>query len=110
MTETARIKVEDPHQIWAMAEAAGLMAAQKYLEAIPDTLKQTPGMALAIATIAAKANEARAAYVARNMIIIAKSGHDIVRYKTVSFDGNTAELICEFYEPDLFNSAPEGSE
>ena len=110
MTDSVRIKVKDPKHVWEMAEAGGLMTAVEKLEALPATLKQTPGMALAIATMTAEANFHRGAVSSKNLMAIARAGYDISRYKSVHFDPNTSELICEFYEPDLFNSAPEDSE
>jgi hypothetical protein len=104
-----RVKVTDQRHLFHLARTSGLIDAQKLLEDLPANLRQTPGVALAIATIAAEANALRGEVIAKNLATIARAGHDIVRYKAVSFDPKTSDLVCEFYDPDLFDSqAGEG--
>ena len=99
-----RVKIEDPKHLYYMAHASGMMDAQEQLENLPQGLRQTPGVALAIATIGAEANALRGQMIGKNHAAIARAGHDVARYKTVTFDPNTAELVCDFYDPDLFDS------
>lgn len=106
MSEPVRVKITDPRHIHAMAEAAGMMGALQLLQDLPENLKATPGVALSIATIAAESNLMRGAVVGKNLATLAREGHNIAHYKSVHYDPNTAELICEFYEPDLFGEDP----
>lgn len=103
MTEV-RVKITDHTLIYLMAQTSGLIEAQQLLEALPPTLRQTPGVALAIATITAEANARRTEVISKNLAAIARAGHSIGHYKSVMFEPKTAELICEFYDPDLFDS------
>ncbi len=97
-----RVKVKKPSQIYTMAMTAGMLDAIAELEKLPPTVRNTPGMALAISTITAQANALRSDVMKNNLITIARAGHDIGRFKSIMFDANTAELICEFYDADLF--------
>lgn len=103
MTDPVRVKITDNNHLFGMAEASGLIQAAGLLEALPKNLRETPGMALAIATLNAEANARRTTVIGKNLAAIARAGHDIAQHKSVMFDPNTAELICEFYEPDLFD-------
>ncbi len=100
MTEV-RVKITDPRHVYAMAHASGFMDALGALQDLPATLRQTPGMALAIATISADANNHRAAVIGKNLVAISRAGHDITNYRSVIYDPNTAELICEFHDADF---------
>ena len=104
MAQEIRVKIEDPKHIFHMAHAGGVMDAQEMLENLPDGLRKTPGVALAIATIGSEANALRGSMIGKNLAAIARAGHNVANYKTVTFDPNTAELVCEFYDPDLFDS------
>lgn len=106
MTDPVRVKITDNNHLFNMAETAGLLEAVELLEKLPPQLRGTPGIALAIATIKAEANGRRSAVIGKNLTAIARAGHDIAQHKSVMFDPNTAELICEFYEPDLFGEDP----
>lgn len=106
MTTTTehRVTITDRTHVWQMGTAAGLAEAVELLEALPATIRGTPGVALAIATISAEANAQRGALSTTNLIAVAKAGLPIERYKRISFDPRTSELIGEFYDPDLFDS------
>lgn len=105
MMETHRVKITDQLHIYRMAMNAGLLEAAELLDALPNGLKGTPGVALSLATISAKAHEDRALVISQNLMAIAKAGLPVERYKSISFDPKTSELICEFYDPDLFDSS-----
>lgn len=51
-----------------------------------------------------KIDQLRGAMIGKNLADIARAGHDVARYKSITFDANTAELVCEFYDLDLFDS------
>lgn len=103
MPEEVRVKITDQLHIYTMAHCSGMIDALHELEGLNEGLRRTPGMALAIATISAEANALRAAVIGKNLAAIARAGHDIGHHKSITYDPNTSELICEFYEPDLFN-------
>ena len=109
MTDAIRVKITDNLHIYELAHCGGLLEAVELLKALPATVRGTPGVALAIATIEAEANSQRVSSVGRNLSVIAKAGHDVSRYRSISYDARAAELICEFYEPDLFDSGAEAS-
>lgn len=98
MTNEVRVKITNTTHLYAMAESSGLMVAVELLEAIPENLRGTPGMALALATLRAEANLRRGAIVGKNLALIARAGHNIADYQSVMFDPNNSELICEFYD------------
>ncbi len=103
-TNEVRVKITNPTQLYLMAQVSGMIAAQEILEALPATLRQTPGMALAIASITAEANARRTEVISKNLATVAKAGHNIGNYKSIVFDPKTSDLVCEFYDPDLFDS------
>lgn len=93
-----------PSHAYSLALASGLMAAADLLDKLPSSAKSTPGVALARSAILAEAHEVRASVIAKNLAIIARAGHNVGLHKSIGFDPNKNELICEFYEPDLFDS------
>lgn len=97
-----RIKISDHRHIYQMGAVQGIFEAVEKLEALPANLKSTPGMALAMATINAQAHMQRAAMTSKNLIAVAKAKLPIEQFESIDFDPNTAELVCNFYEPDLF--------
>ena len=99
-----RVKVSSGIRIYLMGHSSGLEEAVELLNSLPETVRSTPGVALSIATIAAKAHEEKASWATRNLIDVAKAGHPIEHYKSIGFDPNSSELVCEFYDPDLFQS------
>lgn len=109
MTEpkSVRVKIRKPAHIYMSGVVTGLREAQLILEKLPPSLRQTPGMALAISTIAAKAHEERASIISKHLAAIARAGHDVALHKNISFDANTAELVCEFYDPDLLDDVED---
>ena len=70
------------------------------LESLPESLRGVPGFQLALATLRATANAARAEIIGKNLACIARAGVDVGRHKSVSFDPNSADLICELYGSD----------
>lgn len=105
--KSVRVKIKKPAHIYVTGVVTGLREAQLILEKLPPSLRQTPGMALAISTIAAKAHEERASIISKHLAAIARAGHDVSLHKNISFDANTAELVCEFYDPDLLDDADD---
>lgn len=83
-----------------MGIAGGLNFAVRLLQELPENLRSTPGLQLAIATVQAAASEQRASAVSRNLAILAKNGIDVAVHKAVAYDSETDELICELYSPD----------
>lgn len=100
-----RVKIKRPAHIYMSGVVTGLREAQELLEKLPPSLRQTPGVALAISTIAAKAHEERATIISKHLAAIARAGHDVALHKNIAFDANTAELVCDFYDPDLLDAA-----
>lgn len=97
-----RVKMNHKH-VWLTGVSAGLMQAVDALEELPDNQRLTPGFALALNVLRAKAHEERAGVVGKHLAAVGRAGHDVGHYKSISVDPNKAELVCEFYDPDLFD-------
>lgn len=98
------IRVKCPaSQAHLIALSAGVMRAADILDELPNSAKAVPGVTLAKSAILAEAHQHRTAMLGKNLAIIARAGHDVGHYKSIGFDPNTNELICEFYDPDLFD-------
>jgi hypothetical protein len=103
-TDAVRVKLTKPSHIWGMAVASGMADAKDLLEKLPAAVRNTPGIALAIATIDAEAAKQRADVIQKNLSAVARAGHPVGLFKSISFDVMKSELICHFYDPDLFDS------
>lgn len=106
MADEIRVKIKPVH-LWMTGVSAGLMEGIDLLQNLPPTLKSTPGVALALSTLSAAAHENRATLIGKHLAAIARAGLDVGRYKGIKVDPNKSELICEFYDPDLFDSDSE---
>lgn len=106
-TTAHRVKITDPVHLYLMGFSTGLAEAADLLEKLPATVRGTPGVALALATVLAEANAQRGKLSTKNIVAVARAGLPIAEFKTITFDPNKAELVCEFYEPDLFDSAAD---
>lgn len=100
MTE-AKVKITDPLHLYVFGTASGLAEAREALENLPDHLRQTPGVALAIAIIGREAEAARVSLLSRNFAALARAGVDVGRHRAIEFDPKAAQLICKLDEPDL---------
>lgn len=95
-----RVKVNSPRHTYEMGIAGGLNYAVLLLKDLPENLRATPGLQLAIATVQAAAADQRASAVSRNLAMLAKNGIDVAVHKAVSYDAETDELTCELYSPE----------
>jgi tRNA pseudouridine-54 N-methylase len=100
--EDKKVKIEDARFAYGMGITTGLLTAAEALNEMDDKLQSVPGFQLAKATIKALAEEDRALRISKNLAFLAKSGVDISRHKSVTYDPNNSEMICTFYDPDLF--------
>ena len=92
-----RVKIGNPRHTFEMGVSAGMNAAVEAIRALPENLRATPGLQLALATVTAVSAETRANAVSRNLALLARNGVDVATHRAVSYDPSKDELICEFY-------------
>lgn len=102
MNEKMRVTPKEKAHTYRMGMVAGLLSAVEELEKVAKSAQGAPGFVLALATVRAEAESMRGSLVARNLKELAKAGVDIAAHKSVYFDPSTGELVCEMYDPDLF--------